>query len=106
MNKESVNFMLNALDISDDNKWQLIHPANVIFHGPMYSIEVGFEEDAYFPLGVELTKEGGMILKYRNEGGIFSYHAGNETQTNFSPTDVQMMRAIAYGPLLQQLNTE
>jgi len=106
MNNESVDFMLKALDISGRKEWKLIHPANDLLYGPMYNIEVNFEEDSYFPLGVELTKDGGMVLKYRNQGIISICPIGGKTQTNFTADDVKMMRAIAYGPLLQEMDKD
>jgi hypothetical protein len=55
-----------------------------------------------FSLGVEFKPDGGMTLRYLKQ----DWSGNTQDQANFTPADVKKMRAIAYGPLLQEMNIE
>ncbi len=103
MNNESIDFMLDTLKVSKDNKWSLINSADIILNGPTFTHQVGPRDWMDYALGVQLTPEGRMMFSYMEQstpifGGTWPAKA------HFTPTDMKIMQAIAYGPVLQELN--
>jgi len=92
LNHEKPEFILAALKISPDNVGELLFFLDNVYEGPTYEKEVGWDSYESHSLGVEFTPEGGLILIYGFES------------LQLTPLDVQMMRAVAYGPLLQESN--
>ena len=107
MNREEPDFIVGALEIPTEkyDHYKMLHLLEDIYDGPMFSHDFIGREIVSFPLGVEFTQEDGLKLTYRSQMDSYSWTAIN-ANAQFSPTDIQMMRAIAYGPLLQKLNTE
>jgi hypothetical protein len=68
--------------------------------GPIYTHLVGIRAIVSYPLGVELTKEGGLILTYKAQKDPVRDKVVIEREAQFTPTDFTLMRAIAYGPLI------
>lgn len=78
-----------------------------MYDGPAYTHQVGPRDYASHPLGVEFTPDERMILKYESQGSEYNFWGGgDEREDQFSQLDLQMMRAIAYGPLLQEPRSE
>jgi hypothetical protein len=72
-----------------------------IKNGPTYRFDYGPLEGPKFPLGVEFFVDGSMTLRYVNQHGNM-FNEGIEDSAHFTKEDVQIMTAIAYGPLLMQ----
>ena len=83
----------------------MIHFLADVYDGPIFSHDIIGRNIASYPLGVEFTQEDALILTFKSQIGHY-FWTSIDANANFTPTDVQMMRAIAYGPLLQQLNKE
>ncbi len=108
MNRESPNFIVDALDIEEVEK---THPnylrwfVEFALLGPEFSHLVGQRDDVQYKLGVEFTKDDGMLLKYVTQESEYNFWCcGKMKQTaHFTPEDVKMMTVLAYGPLLNQM---
>lgn len=107
LNHEEPEFITAALNITEHN--ELLNFLDDVYDGPTYSHLISVEDEICYPLGVEFTPDERMILKYnaqeiqgtlRIDGNI------NKQEAQFSRLDVQIMRAIAYGPLLQEPKLE
>ena len=102
MNREEIGFITKTLGITESHeKSNILWYLFTAYNGPMFTHDAGPRRLVHFPLGVELTEKGGMILKYVEQHGLFADIGKNET-AQFSPADTKMMVAIAYGPLLAQ----
>lgn len=105
LNHEEPEFITAALNITEHN--ELLNFLDDVYDGPTYShYLIGIDDEIYYPLGVEFTPDERMILKYNAQQiqGIARHIDKQEAQ--FSRLDVQIMRAIAYGPLLQEPKLE
>lgn len=100
MNREDIQFILDAIPLKKDMKWKLYHFISTLYFGPNYGYQVGIREDANYPLGVELQPEGGMILRYHNQRAPGYSGASYADQVQITPVDMNVMRSMAYGPLL------
>ncbi len=103
MNKEEPDFIVNALGITkeDQKDYEMLHFLENAYDGPMFSHDMIGREYLLYPVGVEFTQKCGLILTYKSQ--LDHYHwTALDGNSHFTPTDVQMMLAIAYGPLLQQ----
>lgn len=103
INHEAPEFIVTALNITDEDSGELLGFLDEVYEGPMYYHMLAIHSDEFYPLGVEFTSDGRLILKYKAQsiqGGGSSKGTWQETQ--FSQTDVQIMQAVAYGPLLQE----
>ncbi len=104
MNREEPEFVVDALEISKvkSEHYQLLHFLEEAYGGPRFYHRIGpMREDHTFPVGIEFTPDGGMVLIYQSqENQMMSWFATEET-ARFKSIDVQMMMAIAYGPMLQ-----
>lgn len=81
--------------------------ASTAYEGPLFQHTFRNDDGQSYLLGVEFTLEGKMILKYQSQSiqcGWEIFHWTREDQAQFTPTDLKIMRAIAYGPLLQETN--
>jgi len=107
MNIERPNFILDVLEIPKGkyDHYKMFHFLVDVYCGPMFSHDLIGRNEELFPLGVEFTQEDTLILTYKSQIDHYSWGA-IDANAHFTPIDVQMMRAITYGPLLQQLNTE
>lgn len=102
MNEEKPKFIMDTISLSKlEKSYVLKHFLNEIYEGPTFSHCIGpMRADRIFPLGVEFTPEGGLVLNYKaQEDQTMSWYASKKTD-QFSPTDMKMALAIAYGPLL------
>lgn len=108
INKEKTDFILDALNIPQDenNELNLLYFVERIYNGPKFSHAIYPRGSVSFKLGVELTPDGGMNLKYKTQVGGDLYSFEEDAKDSFTPVDMQMMQAIAYGPLLQEPKTE
>ena len=99
MNKEEPDFISTTLGIKDNR--QLMQFLNFLQNGPCFYFHIYPRESQYYPLGVEFNSQGNLILRYmsQEEQGYDQCHEGSAF---FTKTDVQVMQAIAYGPLLQE----
>ena len=110
INHEKLEFIITALNIPTNNSqhYQLLNFLENVYGGPTYYHVVGPRDSIHYPLGVEFTPDGQLILKYeaQEEQIGFIFGGVDEQEAKFSQTDVQIMRAIAYGPLLQEPKLE
>ena len=107
MNREEYNFIVSALEIPTDcdDHYEMSQFLEDIYDCPMFSHDLIGRTTFSFPLGVEFSPEGGLKLTYKSQIDSFTMSA-RDRNAQFTQTDVQMMIAIAYGPLLQKVNTE
>jgi len=101
-NHESIQFIQETLEISDADIDQLARFVAAIQQEPEYMLHSGpLREFAFGNLGVEFTQSGELVLKYFNQSNQTLGFEGSEQAAWFTPTDVDLMRSIAYGPLLK-----
>lgn len=103
MNRESLYFISETLPIPKEEKYRLKWFIEEAYNGPEYYHLIGPRGDSLYPMGVEINDKGGLILSYKSQIKQCFSHACEDAQALFSPTDMQIMQAIAYGPLLQQM---
>ena len=103
MNRETIDFMLDTLKIPKDDEWLFRYPAYRILNGPTFTHQTGVRDWVDYALGVELTPKGGMILSYMKQSTPI-FGGSLPATAHFTPTDMKTMQAIAYGPLLQELD--
>lgn len=109
LNREEPEFILAALNISPEKgeHYELLHFLDVVYEGPTYTHQVGPGDYVSYPLGVEFTPDERMVLKYESQESEYNFWGGGEKREDqFGQLDLQMMRAIAYGPLLQEPRLE
>ena len=105
LNHEEPEFILVALGIptSGVDHYNLLHFLSMVYDGPTYSHQVGPRDYISHSLGVEFTSSGDMVLKYESQESESSFwEGGQERVDQFGKADLQVMRAVAYGPLLQR----
>lgn len=105
MNNERPEFIMDAFSISEKNleHYTLLHFLDDVYEGPDFSHWVGpVRAGRSFPLGVQFTPKGGMILTYKSQEDQNWGWTSRDATAHFTPTDMQMMQAIAYGPLLKE----
>ncbi len=105
LNHEEPEFILVALGIptSGVDHYNLLHFLSMVYDGPTYSHQVGPRNHVSHSLGVEFTSSGDMVLKYESQESESSFwEGGQERVDQFGKADLQVMRAIAYGPLLKE----
>jgi len=109
LNHEEPGFILATLNISTKGveHYKLLHFLDAMYEGPTYTHQVGPREHVSYPLGVEFTPDERLILKYESQESEYDFwEGGDKKEDQFSQLDLQMMRAIAYGPLLQEPKLE
>lgn len=112
-NKESANFILDTLGLDpyvpDDETIRQRNLVNdfiyVAYHGPVGFHQTLSDKRLISRIGVELTDKGGLNLHYKIQD-IDSPKPYDDVQAQFTPLDMNVMRAIAYGPLIQTSKTE
>ena len=103
MNHESFDFISETLEIPERESYRLRWFTDMTYDSPTYYHLIGPRGDAIYPMGVEITPEGGITLSFKSQIDQCFSRACKDTQAQFTPTDMKMMQAIAYGPLLQQM---
>lgn len=109
LNQEEPEFILAALNISPEKgeHYKLLYFLDDVYEGPTYTHQVGARNHVSYPLGVEFTPDERLILKYESQESEYDFCGGGyKREDQFSQLDLQMMRAIAYGPLLQEPKLE
>lgn len=108
MNKENSNFIMKTLEIdtSSYKHYKMKHFIKSVSEGPTFYHQVGPRDDVFFDLGVEITPDKGLVLKYQAQDGQGFSCFSRPASAQFTPTDYKMMQAIAYGPLLSQSNSK
>ncbi len=103
MNREEPEFVADALQIPrvKSEHYQLLHFIEEVYEGPMFYHSIIGRYERSFPLGIEFTPDGGMVLIYQSQEDQMMHWFATEETARFTPIDVQMMMAIAYGPMLQ-----
>lgn len=105
LNQEEPEFILAALNISSEKgeHYELLNFLDDVYEGPIYTHQTGPRDHANYPLGVEFTPDERLILKYESQESEYNFYGGGDKREDqFSQLDLQMMRAVAYGPLLQE----
>lgn len=102
MNRETPDFILETLEISEDEDWPLRSYLADVYTGLSYSHYNGPQRELEeYQLGVSMANDGGMMFTYVHQGDqTFGWGSYEET-ARFSPSDVDLMRSVAYGPMLK-----
>ena len=104
MNREKPEFVADALEIPTvkSEHYKLRNFLEEVYEGPRFYHTIGpMRQGRAFPLGIEFTPDGGMVLIYQSQKDQTGSWFATEEAASFTPIDVQMMMAIAYGPMLQ-----
>lgn len=101
MNFEKPKFIQKALGFNEGNFVPLARFIADVQTGPVYTHHHGPSRTTKeFSLGVELSSQGELILKYVKQHDQASW-GGYEETARFSPSDLDLMRSLTYGPLLK-----
>ena len=103
MNGESPDFIMKVLEIKGDyGTIPLKRFVWVVEEGPHYFHHHGpTRTTTSYSLGVEFTAEGELVLKYVHQAEqSLGLDPDWDEEARFTASDVELMRAIAYGPLL------
>ena len=102
INREDPDFIIDSLSISHKDEADMICFIGEVYTGPKF-VHTGFREweCRHFKLGVEITPNGRLILKYESQDLAGHSWRSELAEAQFTNADLQIMQTIAYGPLLQ-----
>ena len=102
MNGETTQFIKKALDIKKGTAGQLERFIETLQKGPVYIHYYGEDDPGTaYSLGVEFSSQDELIFRFiSQEVPLFNWGEHQET-ARFTPADLNLMRSIAYGPLLK-----
>jgi len=105
INREDRLFILEALGIKEwkDQKG-LSYFINTVYSGPSAFFQTGHEDGFGYSVGAELLPDGSMIFKFHHQKHPGYSYASYPDQIHFTVTDMKLMRALAYGPMLAEEN--
>jgi hypothetical protein len=101
MNRETPDFVVKSLELptKDWTQYKMIHFIEFIYEGPHFVHDIIGRDTFGHPLGVEITRDEGLILRYQSQFDSYSLSA-SPAVAQFTPADFQIMVSLAYGPLL------
>ncbi|MEK6916944.1 MAG: hypothetical protein AABW92_04315 [Nanoarchaeota archaeon] len=102
MNYETLEFIAETLNINENNLGPLLRFLYTVYEGPVYIHYLGpARRSDIYSLGFELTENKDFLFKYVHQEDQTLGGDDYEISARFSETDLNLMKSIAYGPLLQ-----